>query len=109
MAFKVPESGASRPENMFGVELGDEKFLLPKMQYLSAEHFAGASSLAESLSGRKPTAREIAEMNDLYQEIMEHHAPGLYAKLDTEQFVAVLVAWAQESSIGVGESLASAD
>lgn len=115
MSFVVPASKGDLPQNRFGVEMPDgTKFTVPKMQYLSADLMERVGKVSLDLkahldNGGKATPAHIKEFQTLYRDVLEQHAEGLYQKLDTEQLMAVIMAWTEASTIGLGESQASAD
>lgn len=116
MTFAVPASKASIDQNVFTFTIpGDRKtYRLPLMQYLQASFADRMNSLAATIkasptSSGTPDPEAIAASSNLQREIFEHYVPGLYDKLAADQVGALADAWREASTVGLGESSASAE
>lgn len=115
MSFQVPASKASIKQNQFDFDLPTgEHFTLPKMQYINADIQQRMSRIGAALKkvlddGGKPTPQQSAELQEVQRELLERYAPGLYSLVENDQIQSIFEAWNEASSIGLGESSASAD
>ena len=117
MPFAVPESKASIDQNVFTFTIpGDRKtYRLPLMQYLSADFADRMNALAPKIAQARETGENAANpevlalSSRLQREIFERHVPGLYGKLTADQVGALADAWREASTVGLGESSASAE
>ena len=116
MTFEVPVAKASIKQNLFEFTIpGDRKtYRLPLMQYLQASFADRMNSLAATIkaaqtSSGTPDPEAIAASSNLQREIFEHYVPGLYDKLAADQVGALADAWREASTVGLGESSASAE
>nr|DAW51568.1 MAG TPA: hypothetical protein [Caudoviricetes sp.] len=114
--FEVPKSKASTKEGRFEFKVpGNSKaYSFPKLQYLPmpimkrVQTIASiAKKVAEAQKKRKqyePTEQEQAKLMDTIMLLFETYAPELLDELDQEQVNAIVSAWGQDSSVGLGES-----
>ncbi|PHP52595.1 hypothetical protein [Actinomyces ruminis] len=116
MPFRVPAAKASIKQNLFEFTIPGSKkvYSLPLMQYISADFserlavLASRVKSAEQHEDKDAMPLAMAESTSLQREIVEHYCPGLYERLSNDQIGALMDAWRQESSVGLGESSPSA-
>lgn len=116
MTFAVPASKASIDQNVFTFTIpGDRKtYRMPLMQHIKASFADRMNSLAATIkasptSKGTPDPEALAAASSLQREIFEHYVPGLYDKLAADQVGALADAWREASTVGLGESSASAE
>ena len=117
MTFEVPAAKASFKQNRFEFTIpGDKKtYSLPKMQHISADFADRMNALAPKIAQARENGENAANpevlalSSNLQREIFEHYVPGLYDKLAADQVGALADAWREASTVGLGESSASAE
>lgn len=97
MVFQVPASKASVKQNRFEFSLPDSNkvYSVPKLQFVKP-----------SIALQFNDLTEIQIANILFAEYLPEVFPQLE---DSTQLEALLFAWKEESGVGTGESVASAD
>lgn len=99
MAYEVPASKRSIKQNQFQFKVpGDRKtYSIPKAKYLTVGQVEQLSSLGE---------KELA-ITDILELLGQGEAREAVRTLDTEQLMALMQAWQEDSQVQLGESSAS--
>ena len=115
MPFEVPASKASIKQNIFEFTIPGSKkvYSLPLLQYLNADLATEMAVISPKLQAMQETGGKdpevIAAVSSWQRKVFESYAPGVYAKLTSDQISALAAAWREASSVSMGESQSSAE